>query len=190
MGTLLIHDIPKKNIYNADECATNTYDHRKRTIGLASKFGRAFQITPGGDGRMPFHITNMITSCSSGIYNVPIEGVQGAPPPMIIHACSASPEKDNCTDLQSSSEEFYQNPAFSEGLSEPYSVSAFMIIVSILSRVFLPVRVKTKNQLFSLWMVTHLDGMSVLCSISSKIMYSLFFFLRTHLSGHNRMIMG
>ena len=43
---------------------------------------------------------------------------------MIIHACSASPKKDNCIDLQSSSEEFYQNPAFSEGLSEPYSVSA------------------------------------------------------------------
>ena len=106
-------DVPKGNIYNANEYSTNTYDHRKKTIGLASKFGRAFQITPGGDGRMPFHITNMITSCASGIYAVPIEGVEGAPPPMSIHACSGSPEKTNPTDLQSSSKSFYQNPSYS-----------------------------------------------------------------------------
>ena len=83
-------EIPKRNLYNADECTTNTHDHRRKTIGNATDFGRAFQITPGGDGRMPFHITSMITSCPSGIYMVPIEGIEGAPPPMIIHACSAS----------------------------------------------------------------------------------------------------
>ena len=117
-------DIPKRNLYNADECATNTYNHRKRTIGDAKEFGRAFQITPGGDGRLPFHITSMITSCASGNYKVPIEGIDGAPPPMIIHACIASPNKEDPTDLQIFSEKFYQNPSFSEGITEPFSVSA------------------------------------------------------------------
>ena len=86
-------DIPKHNIYNADKVATNTYDHRWKVIGSATQMGCAFQITPGGDGRIPFHITSMITSCSFGHYKVPIEGLDGAPPPMIIHACCASPEK-------------------------------------------------------------------------------------------------
>ena len=79
---------------------------------------------PGSGGRMPFHVTSMITSCGSAIYMVPIEGIEGAPPPMIIHACSASPQKESPTDLQSSDEPFFQNLSFSEGLNEPFSVSA------------------------------------------------------------------
>ena len=80
------NDISKRNLYNADGCTTNTYEHRKKTIGDAAEFGRAFQITPGGDGRMPFHVTSIITSCASVNYKVPIECIGGAPPPMIIHA--------------------------------------------------------------------------------------------------------
>ena len=117
-------DIPKENLYNADEVATNTYDHRRKIIGIASKLGRAFQITPGGDGRMPFHITSMITSCASGKFKVPIEGIDGAPPPMIIHACSASPEKKDPGDLQYQEGQFFQHPRYSDGLSEPYHDSS------------------------------------------------------------------
>ena len=58
-----------------DEVATNTYDHRRMTIGSATDFGRAFQITLGGDGQMPFHIMLALTSCGNGIYNVPIDGI-------------------------------------------------------------------------------------------------------------------
>ena len=60
-------DIPKQNLYNADEVATNTYDHRRKIIETSSILGRAFQITPSWDGRMSFHITSMITSCASGM---------------------------------------------------------------------------------------------------------------------------
>ena len=114
-------DIPKQNLYNADKVTTNTYDHRRKVIGTATTLGRIFQITPGGDGRMPFHITCMLTSCSTGIYKVPIEGIKGSPPPMIIHACSASPDKQSPSDLQTSNEEFFQHPRYSDGLAEPYS---------------------------------------------------------------------
>ena len=93
-------------------------------IGPATQMGRTFQITPGGDGRMPFHITSMITSCGSGHYKVPIEGCQGAPPPMIIHACSASPEKIKPSEVQIIEGSFFQNPRYSDGLGEPYSVSS------------------------------------------------------------------
>ena len=119
------HEIPKENFYNMDEVATNTYDHMRMTIGSATDFGRAFQITPGGDGRMPFHITLALTSCGNGIYNVPIDGISsGAPPPMIIHASTCSPSKPEVHSSQSPSSTFYQNPKFSEGISDPYSVVA------------------------------------------------------------------
>ena len=55
---------------------------------------------------------------------MPIEGIDGDPPPMIIHACIASPNKEDPTDLQICTETFYQNPSFSKGLTETYSVSA------------------------------------------------------------------
>lgn len=112
-------DIPKRNLYNADEVATNTYDHRRKVIGTATALGRIFQITSGGDGQMPFHIMCMITSCASGLFKVPIEAIEGSPPPMIIHACSTSPDKQSAGDLQSSNEEFFQHPRYSDGLTEP-----------------------------------------------------------------------
>ena len=94
-------------------------------LGMITEFGRAFQITPGGDGRMPFHITLALTSCATGIYCTPVDGIEGAPPPMIIHACSSSPpSKSEVNATQSLSDIFDQNPKFSEGLSEPYSVMA------------------------------------------------------------------
>ena len=117
-------EIPKRNLYNADKVATNTYDHRRKVIGSVTQMGRVFQITPGGDGRMPFHITSMLTSCASGQYKVPIEGYEGAPPPMIIHSCSASPEKDNPSQVQTMDGSFFQRPRYSDGLGEPYSVAS------------------------------------------------------------------
>ena len=107
-----------------DEVATNTYDHRRKVLGMVSGMGRVFKITPGGDGRMPFHVTLALTSCASGIYSIPINGIDGAPPPMIIHACSSSPTKHDCLSKQSPTDVFYQNPSYSEGLCEPYSVMA------------------------------------------------------------------
>ena len=65
-----------------------------------------------------------LTSCATGIYCTPVDGIEGAPPPMIIHACSFSPPKSEVHATQSPSETFYQNPKFSEGLGEPYSVMA------------------------------------------------------------------
>ena len=116
-------DIPNRNLYNADEVATNTYDHRRKVIASATEMGRVFQITPGGDGRMPFHITSMITSCATGHYKVPIQGFEGAPPPMIIHACSASPDKKDSGEIQTANNAFFQHPRYSDGLAEPFSVA-------------------------------------------------------------------
>ena len=48
------HEIPKENLYNMDEVATNTYDYRRMKIGSATDFGRAFQITPVGTGECLF----------------------------------------------------------------------------------------------------------------------------------------
>ena len=107
-----------------DEVATNTYDHRWKVLGMVSDMDRVFQTTPGGDGRMPFHITLALTSCASGIYSIPIDGIDGATPPMSIHACSSSPTKHDCLSMQSPADVFYQNPSYSEGLGEPYSIMA------------------------------------------------------------------
>ena len=63
----------------------------------------------------------MIKSCTKGVFKVPVEGIEGSPPPMIIHACSTSPDKQSAGDLQSSNEEFFQHPRYSDGLTEPYS---------------------------------------------------------------------
>ena len=116
-------EIPKKYLYNMDEVATNTYDHRWKVLGMVSDMGRVFQITPGGDGRMPFHITLALTSCASGIYSIPIDGIDGAPPPMIIHACKSSQYKSEVHATQSTTDTFYHKSSHSEGLGEPYFVA-------------------------------------------------------------------
>ena len=77
-----------------DKVSTNTYDHRWMTIGTTTDFRRTFQITPGGDGQMSFHIYLALTSFANVIYSVLIDGVSGAPLPMIIHASTTcSPKK-------------------------------------------------------------------------------------------------
>ena len=73
---------------------------------------------------MPFHIASMITSCASGMFRVPIEGIIGSPPPMIIHACTASPEKKDVGDLQHPKGKFFQHPKYSDGLAEPLIFSS------------------------------------------------------------------
>ena len=82
-----------------DEVATNIYDHKRMVLGMTSEFGRVFQITPGGDGQMIFNITLELTSCASDVYSVPVDGIAGAPPPIIIYACGSSQSKTeiNCT---------------------------------------------------------------------------------------------
>ena len=59
-------EIPKENLYNIDEVATNCYNHRRKIIYRASRLGRAFEMTPGGDGHMPYHITPCLMSCANG----------------------------------------------------------------------------------------------------------------------------
>ena len=59
-------DIPPEYIYNMDEVATNTHDHRKRVIACKLDLGRLFQEVVGGDSKMPFHITICITSRADG----------------------------------------------------------------------------------------------------------------------------
>ena len=59
-------DVPKENKYNMDELATDTSGHRRKIVGCANHLGRLFQLTPEGDGRMPFHITICLTTNCSG----------------------------------------------------------------------------------------------------------------------------
>ena len=59
-------DVPSANIFNMDEIATDTSKHRRKIIGNVSKLGRIFQLTPEGDGRMPFHITICLTTTATG----------------------------------------------------------------------------------------------------------------------------
>ena len=91
---------------------------------MASDMGREFQVTPGGDVQMPLYITLALTSCSTGIYSVPIDGIFGAPPPMIIHSCNSSSSKVEVHSSQLPPFHFYQTAMYSEGLGEPYSVVA------------------------------------------------------------------
>ena len=77
-------EVPKANIYNMDEVSTETSKHLKKIIGSKDNLGRAFQITPKGDGQMSFYITMYVSTCADGLYKVLIEKLEGAPPPMII----------------------------------------------------------------------------------------------------------
>ena len=81
------------------------YDHWK-VIVQASQMGRAFHITPGGNGHVPFHIMKMVTSCATVIYKVPIEGFEGASPLMAIHASSLFPKTQEPSDVQTTNGKF------------------------------------------------------------------------------------
>ena len=59
-------DVPSDNKYNMDELATDTSNHRRKIVGSVTRLGRMFQLTPEGDGRMPFHITICLTTNNSG----------------------------------------------------------------------------------------------------------------------------
>ena len=61
-------DVPSDNKYNMDELATDTSNHRRKIVGSATRLGRMFQLTPEGDGRMPFHITICLTTNNSGTF--------------------------------------------------------------------------------------------------------------------------
>jgi len=90
-----------------DKVATKTSKHRKKIIGSKGNLGRAFQITPEGDGRMPFHITMCVSTCADGLYKVPIEKFEGNPPSMNIHSERKDKNKKPITDVDAV---FHQNP--------------------------------------------------------------------------------
>ena len=83
-------DIPKKNIYNMDELASDTTKRRNKVAMDSSSTERTFMITPEGD-RMPFHVTICLTTRADGQFVSPVGGiVEGAPPPVIIHSKAVS----------------------------------------------------------------------------------------------------
>ena len=63
-------EIPPEYIYNMDEVATNTHDHRKKVIACKLDLGRLYQEVIGGDSKMPFHITVCITSRADGKFSL------------------------------------------------------------------------------------------------------------------------
>ena len=78
-------EVPPQYIYNIDELATESTIHYQKIIGQFGSFRRAFQITPEGDSRMPFHTTIYLSFCATEIYSFPSGKVKGAPSRLITY---------------------------------------------------------------------------------------------------------
>jgi len=61
-------DIPNECLYNMDELATDTTQHKQKVIGDKQNKARTFIITPKGDGKMNHHITVCLTSRTDGMW--------------------------------------------------------------------------------------------------------------------------
>jgi len=60
-------DIPNECLYNMDELATDTTQHKQKVIGDKQNRSRTFIITPEGDGKMNHHVTICLTSRANGM---------------------------------------------------------------------------------------------------------------------------
>ena len=96
----------------------------KKIIGQFSSLGRAFQITPEGDSRMPFHTTIYLSFCATEIYSFPSGKVKGAPSRLITYNTLQQLDrkcrgKDNVhPEKKTASKIFYQNSMYAMGMEE------------------------------------------------------------------------
>ena len=78
-------DVPKQNIYNMDEAATDTTKHRSKVIADALSMVCSFAITPEDNGKINMHISVCLTTHADGIFHDSLHEVEGACGPLIIH---------------------------------------------------------------------------------------------------------
>ena len=62
-----------RRIYNMDEVAVDTIQHRNKVICSKEFAKRCFSVTPEGDGKMNFHVSIALTTRADGKFNFLID---------------------------------------------------------------------------------------------------------------------
>jgi hypothetical protein len=116
--------VDSKFIDNVDEMGSDCTQHRDVLLIPKTVTQRLFQSTPEGD-RANRHVSVVVFSKSNGWYKDAAAGINGAPPPMIIHS---KPSKDkgasNAMEKRmqlyhaSVDDEFLSDQSYFEGISE------------------------------------------------------------------------